>query len=238
MRVRDVMTRDVVTVGIDTPVPTAVSLLAKHDVTALPVIGDGRLIGMVGESDLLRHEIPHEGYEGYQGGFDRLARGARTDAMTVADVMTTPVVAVPETADTGHVAGLMLDYDVRSVPVVRDNQVTGIVSRRDLIRILVHDDDRIAEEVRRRLRDYSGDQAEWTVTVAEGNVAVDGQLDDPNDRRVVELLARTVPGVRSVQTGPTDPTIDPTIDAVPDPAADPATERSGGPGGPGRVGRR
>ncbi|HEX5494367.1 MAG TPA: CBS domain-containing protein [Mycobacteriales bacterium] len=204
MRVREVMTEEVITVDVDTPVSTAVSLLAKHDVTTLPVIGDGRLVGVVGESDLLRHEIPHQGSEGYDGGFERLADGAQVDSQTVADVMTTPVVAVPDDADTGHVAGLMLDYDVRSVPVVDGTRVTGIISRRDLIRMLVHDDDRVAEEVRRRLRDYSGDQGHWTVQVAEGIVTVDGDLAYPNERRVVELLTRTVPGARSVRIGPAD----------------------------------
>lgn len=199
MHVRDVMTRDVVTVDLETPVSVAVSLLARHSFTALPVMGEDRLVGMVSESDLLRHELPPDRHDGRFGG--TIHEEEMVEPETVADVMTTPVVAVPEKTDTGEVASLMLDYDVRSVPVVEAGQVTGIVSRRDLIRMLVRDDEGIAREVRRRLDDYSGERDRWAVTVTEGEVTVHGSFEGDSERRVVEILVRTVPGVRIVRTG-------------------------------------
>jgi CBS domain-containing protein len=221
MRVRDVMTRDVVTASLDTPVSNAINLLADHGVAALPVIADDHLVGIISEADVLRHEVPRE-----KGSADELLSdvgdmtyadlGAEAEASgeVVADVMTTPVVTVSESADTADVARLMLDYEVRSVPVVERDRVTGIVSRRDLIRTLVKDDRQMAEEIRRRLRDYSGEPDRWTVEVNGEAATIVGEFDDANERRVVELLAHTVLGVQTVRTVETNPQSSPDTERV------------------------
>lgn len=220
MRVRDVMTRDVVTVSLDTPVSNAINLLAGHGIAALPVIADDHLVGMISEADVLRHQVPRD------GNADELLSDVgdmtyadievqtKASAEVVADVMTTPVVTVPESADTADVAGLMLDYEVRSVPVVERDRVTGIVSRRDLIRTLVKDNRQMAEEIRRRLRDYSGDPDRWRVEVGGEAATITGEFDDANERRVVELLARTVQGVQTVRTVETNPRSSPDTERV------------------------
>jgi CBS domain-containing protein len=66
MKAVDVMTREVVTVRPETPVAEVVSLLIKHDVSALPVVGEDRhILGIVSEADLLRRvEIGTEGHSG------------------------------------------------------------------------------------------------------------------------------------------------------------------------------
>lgn len=201
MRVRDVMTRQVVTADLDMPVSSAASLLAQHNISAMPVIGDDHLVGMVSEADLIREQIPRPQRGGglFGGPGERQRDRSTTEPQTVADVMTTPVVSVSESADTSDVAGMMLDYEVRSVPVVRDGRVTGIVSRRDLIQMLSSDDELITEEIQKRLRDYAGEPDRWTVAVVRGQSTIYGYFDDENERRVVELLARTVPGVRTVR---------------------------------------
>lgn len=199
MRVREVMTKLVVAVDLDTPVQTAAGLLARHNITAMPVIGDGRLVGMVSESDLLRTELQREAHG---GGVGQRPHWEEPDVgMAVADVMTTPVISVSEATDTADVASMMIDYDVRSVPVVDDGQVVGIVSRRDLIRTLVRDDALMSEEIARRLTDYSGEPDRWRVEVVGGEATIHGGYGDANDRRVVRLLAGTVPGVRNVRFG-------------------------------------
>ena len=201
MRVRDVMTRQVVTADLDMPVSSAASLLAQHNISAMPVIGDDHLVGMVSEADLLRREIPRARS---RGGSLRQPRSERQrerlgEPETVADVMTTPVVSVSESTDTADVASLMLDYEVRSVPVVDGGRVTGIVSRGDLIKMLSSHDEVITEEIQNRLRDYAGKEDRWTVAVTKGVATIYGYFDDENERRVVELLARTVPAVHSVR---------------------------------------
>ena len=201
MRVRDVMTRQVVTADLDMTVSSAAGLLAQHNISAMPVIGDDHLVGMVSEGDLLRHEIPRARRRGgsLRQPWSERQRERLGEPETVADVMTTPVVSVSESTDTADVASLMLDYEVRSVPVVDGGRVTGIVSRRDLIQMLSSDDDVIAEEIQNRLRDYAGEGDRWTVAVTKGVATIYGYFDDENERRVVELLARTVPGVHAVR---------------------------------------
>lgn len=203
MKVRDVMTRPVVSVGLATSVSDAAALLAKRQITAMPVIEDGRLVGMVSEADLLRRGSPRDP-RAYVSPEDAAHR-QRAEPVTVDQVMTTPVVAVSPGSDTSDVAGLMLDYDVRSLPVVEGDHVVGMVSRRDLIRLLAHDDELIAADVRHRLQEYAGRPDRWEVSVSEGRVTISGAFDDEQERRVVNALVRTVPGVTEVHTGPVVP---------------------------------
>jgi CBS domain-containing protein len=92
----------------------------------------------------------------------------------------------------------MLDRDVRSVPVLDDGHVIGIISRRDLLRSVLRTDDVLAHEVQERLDAYTDEPRRWIATVTDGVVRIDGLIDDDAERRVVELLARTVPGVAAV----------------------------------------
>jgi CBS domain-containing protein len=110
--------------------------------------------------------------------------------------MTTPVIALGPSADAADLAQTMLGSDVRSVPIVEGAAVLGIVSRRDLLRTLVRDDDAIRAEIVDRIADYRDPAGAWDVQVADGAVVIVGDLDD--DGRAAVALARTVPGVGSV----------------------------------------
>jgi osmotically-inducible protein OsmY len=74
----------------------------------------------------------------------------------------------------------------------------GIVSRRDLLRTLIRDDDVIAAEVSQRVTAYTGGRADWQVTVTDGQVDLHGEVDDDAEERVLLVLAGTVPGVSHV----------------------------------------
>src|SRR5436305_5174468 len=156
------MTRPVTTVHTDTPVEEAAALLATHNVTSLPVLDDEDLVvGIVSESDLIRDRMPrHDG--------DTTDR--ERPAHLVWQVMTEAVVCLTDTADTADAAELMLNYDVRAVPIVEGGRLEGIVSRRDLLRTLIRDDDVIAAEVRERLSVSSGQDDRWTAAVHDGVV--------------------------------------------------------------------
>jgi CBS domain-containing protein len=79
-------------------------------------------------------------------------------------------------------------------PACEGATVIGIVSRRDLLRTLVRDDDAIRAEVVGLIADYRGPTCSWDVQVVDGAVVIVGDLDG----RVAVALARTVPGVGSV----------------------------------------
>ncbi|GAA2874910.1 hypothetical protein GCM10010472_35380 [Pseudonocardia halophobica] len=134
LRADDVMTSPVVTVPADTPIAPAAALLAAHGFTAAPVVdADGRLLGVVTEADLVRDRFRLEGRE----------------PRTVDEVMSrTPLAMRPEDELT-DVVSLMLDSHVRSVPIVDDGDLVGIVTRRDVLRVVARGE-RGADEVRRR----------------------------------------------------------------------------------------
>jgi CBS domain-containing protein len=191
MRAREIMTTKVLTVRTDTPVHEAAALLTDHGITSLPVLDeDGRVVGIVSEMDLIRNRMPHDPRSHL-----RPERPQPDPARQVGEVMTEPVVCLTENADTADLAALMLDNNIRAVPIVGADGLVGIVSRRDLLRTLLRDDAAIRSEVRQRLDDYAGEADRWRVDVDDGVVTITGHFDDDAQQDIVAVLARTVPGV-------------------------------------------
>jgi CBS domain-containing protein len=188
MRANDVMSRPVLTVRDDDSMEQAAALLSHNNVTAAPVVdADGEVIGIVSEGDLLRA---------------RTALDQRTTAPApaVTDVMTRDVVTLPPDSELSAVAETMLRHTVHSVPIVDGSgELLGIVCRHDLLRVLVRTDDVVQWDVQQRLDQYAGGHRTWSATVFDGVVEISGAYDDEVERRVVEVLAHSVPGVRSVR---------------------------------------
>jgi CBS domain-containing protein len=194
MQARQIMTSPVVTVRADTTVREAAMLLLEHRITAAPVLdGGGDLIAIVSEGDLVVDRFGHD-----PRNHVRPVQDEPPGPQTVGEVMTTPVIALGPSADAADLAETMLDADVRSIPIVEGATVIGIVSRRDLLRTLVRDDDDIRADIVDRISDYRDPDGNcnWDVQVTDGAVLVVGDLDD--DGRAAVALARTVPGVSSV----------------------------------------
>jgi CBS domain-containing protein len=87
---------------------------------------------------------------------------------------------------------------VRSAPVLDGGRLAGVVTRRDLLRVISRHDRLVESEVRHRLGRYA-DPARWRVSVVEGQVEVLDDLDDDEDRHVIRVLAEAVPGVVRVR---------------------------------------
>ncbi|GIF45372.1 CBS domain-containing protein [Actinoplanes xinjiangensis] len=199
MRVRDIMTSSVYVVRHDAPVEDAAELMTTYAVTALPVVdGDERLVGMVSDSDLLWHRVPAElttdpGHHPDTGVDQERRLGVVVEAMSEYPVTITPG------ADVADAAQLMLDHDVRSLPVLQDHRIVGILSRRDILKAMVRDDSVLTADVQQRLDDYAGSHNRWTATVEAGVATVEGQFPNEQQRTVVTVLTRTVPGVAAVR---------------------------------------
>ncbi|MGC9665171.1 CBS domain-containing protein [Planosporangium sp. 12N6] len=194
MRVRDLMSTPVYTVRADTPVEDAAALLTARTIAAAPVLGAANeVVGMVSEADLLRDRVPDDpAVHPWRsaGGEAATARPA-----SVADVMTGSVVTAGPGDDVADVARLMLDRGIRSIPVVDDGELVGIISRRDIMRAMVRTDDTIRQEAQYRLDEYAGGSRRWTVAVVDGTALIEGAFDDEVERQVIAVLVRTVPGV-------------------------------------------
>jgi CBS domain-containing protein len=110
-----------------------------------------------------------------------------------------PVTTTPD-ADVAEVAELMLEHDVRSMPVLDGTTIVGIISRRDILRAMVRGDSTLVKEAQHRLDVYADGERRWTVSVNGGVATVVGDYDDDGERAIVEVLVRTVPGVAVVRS--------------------------------------
>ncbi len=203
-KVRNVMTAEVISVTEQAPFVELVRLLAVHKISALPVVdGNGRAVGIVSEADLLRKEEYQDEPDGPYRFEGRRRRSARAKAAghTAAELMSAPVITVSPEATVPLAAKLLARHRVKRLPVVDDKgRLVGIVSRADLLRLFLRDDEAIRREVLEEvlLRGLWIDPNTVTVTVDEGIVTLAGQLERKSLVPMAVHLARTVPGVVDV----------------------------------------
>jgi CBS domain-containing protein len=193
MLVREVMTAQPVTVRTDTPVKEALALLDRHSITMLPVLSPaGIIVGVVTEADLIRdvvkpdvrtHMIPP------QRGQTLLPPHA------VVEVMNHQTVTVTADTDLAEAANLMTGTAVKSLPVIDEHhRVVGVVSRRDIVRVLARSDEVVEQEVEALFHSLGVD---WLADVRDGVVTVTGPVT-AKERSLAETATSTVPGVVAV----------------------------------------
>ena len=195
-KVADIMTTDVITAREDTSFKELARLMREHRLSGLPVVDERfHLVGIVTEADLLLAEEGEpklrSNYVGWYVHPKRLAAlRARAAEVRATDIMTRHVVAV-RSDDTIHdAAKVLLDAGVRRLPVVDDDRLVGIVSRRDLLRPYQRAD----EEIRADLRDELSktmwiDPAAVDVRVEDGVARLEGRVEG---KALAELLVERV----------------------------------------------
>jgi CBS domain-containing protein len=198
-RVRDVMSRPVVSVLRETPFKELVRLMSEHAVSALPVLDNRRrVLGVVSEADLLPKEAQHDRRLGLRRALLRPDEAGKVTALVAEDLMSAPPVTIGADETLAAAARLLGRRGIKRVPVVdAGGRLLGIVSRGDLLKVFLRDDAALAEDVRAALaRELSeAEAARLTVTVTEGIAAVGGTLADSAR---IPLIARTVRGVDGV----------------------------------------
>ncbi|CAM5313268.1 Sensor histidine kinase RcsC [Streptomyces antimycoticus] len=154
--VSDVMTRTVVAVGRDAPFKEMVQTLRQWRVSAMPVLeGEGRVIGVVSEADLLPKEELRDSDPGRFEQLRRLPDLAKARAVTAEELMSSPAVSVHTDATLAEAARIMAVRGVKRLPVVdAEGMLLGIVSRADLLKVFLRPDEDIEEEVRRTVVAY------------------------------------------------------------------------------------
>src|SRR5690349_10399400 len=130
MRAMDVMTRDVITVGPNTKVSEIAALLLRRHISGVPVVdGNGKLVGMVSEGDLVRRvETGTERrrswwLEELTENTERASIYAKTHGRKASDVMTTDVVTAPEQMQLREVASVMERHRIKRVPILRGDKI-------------------------------------------------------------------------------------------------------------------
>jgi CBS domain-containing protein len=214
---KNVMTSPVIAVGPDSTVDEVADILLSRGISAVPVIDRGALLGIVSEGDLIhRAEIgtAPQGRSWWLRFFSNNAVQAegyvKSHSEHVTDVMTKQVATVVESTPVVEIATLLEHNRINRVPVLRDGQVVGIVSRANLVRALLvarkrsrvpawHDDDSIRREILDALRSES-----WpltgspNVTVANGVVTFWGTYLSEQERKASLILAENTAGVRAI----------------------------------------
>ncbi|MFF2427146.1 CBS domain-containing protein [Streptomyces mirabilis] len=207
--VSDVMTHTVAAIGRKANFKEIVQLMEEWKVSALPVLeGEGRVIGVVSEADLLPKEEFRDSDPDRHTQLRRLSDLAKAGAVTAEDLMTAPAVTVQANATLAQAARTMAHAKVKRLPVVDDmGLLEGVVSRGDLLKVFLRGDEDIAEEVRREVVSYlfRAPSAPVRVKVHDGVVTLTGRVRDTSLVPVAARLVRSVEGVVDVEfevTGP------------------------------------
>jgi len=142
------MTREVVFASPDTQVSEVAKMLVEHNISGVPVVENGSIVGIVTEEDLIMRDaiidMPH-----FFGVFESVfyltedrkelnEEMHKVLATEAKDLMTGKVVTISQDASVQDVATLMVKKEVNPVPVTGSNgELVGIVSRSDLVRLMV-----------------------------------------------------------------------------------------------------
>lgn len=217
MKAYEAMTKDVVTVGANTPVREIAALLVRHRISAVPVVSEGgRVIGIVSQTDLgHRSETDTEKrrkwwLEVFADSDSKARDYIKSHGNVANDVMTRLVVSVSKDAQLSEVAEILDTHRIRQVPVMEDGSLVGMISRADLVRKLAE-----ATITPSASRPENGvlQKAIWHRIKAEGwvhsalvNIVVNngvvelwGAVASDDQRRALHLLVEGVNGVRRVE---------------------------------------
>src|SRR5262249_20344432 len=200
MIVKEVMTSPVISVPSDSSITQAIQIMLQRRISGLPVIDkDGHLVGVVTEGDFLRRaengtKRRRTPWMEFLIGPGRLAdEYTRTHGRKVRDVMTADPVTVSEQTPLEEVVQMMEKHRIKRLPVVRGDNLVGIVSRANLLHVLAavasdikpatNSDQNIREALLAELaRQTWAPAALINVLVKDGIVELWGTITDERER--------------------------------------------------------
>ncbi|MET9886669.1 CBS domain-containing protein [Streptomyces sp. NPDC006430] len=192
--VSDVMSHTAIAIGREASYKEIVELMHQWKVSALPVLeGEGRVVGVVSEADLLpkeefRREDPQlpEQYD----------EASKAGAVLAEELMSSPAVTVHPDATIAEAARIMARKGVKRLPVVNEvGMLEGVVSRSDLLKVFLRPDEELEEEISRIVLAEATPPLQVEFSVLDGVVTLRGPL---RDRSLVPLLVRAMRAVEGV----------------------------------------
>jgi CBS-domain-containing membrane protein len=147
LKVKDIMTREVITVSPETEIVQATKLLLENRINGVPVMDEtGKLVGILCQSDLIAQQkkLPIPSFFTLLNGLIPLISKKQLEkqvqkiaAITVAQAMTPNPVTVQPDINIEEVAALMVDRNFHTIPVVDEGKLVGIVGKEDMLRALL-----------------------------------------------------------------------------------------------------
>jgi CBS domain-containing protein len=217
MRVRDAMTKTVVSVLPQATVGEALDAMVRSRLSGLPVIDEkGLLVGVISEGDFLRRwEIgTQKASAGWFEAFFLPGKAAetytRTHGRRIDEIMSVDVDTIDADADLGEAAALMERRRIKTLPVIVAGKVAGIITRSDFVRTLsmfvrqsceeqLASDVEIKQGIEAELRAQKwAPIASIEITVKDGIVTLCGVLSDKRERNAIRVVAENVDGVMKV----------------------------------------
>lgn len=217
MRVKDVMTRNVVSVSPQASVAEALDTMTRSHLSGLPVIDEaGSLVGVVSEADFMRRselgtEKPGSHWLGSIFLPGRAAEiYARAHARRVEEIMSRDVATIDATDSLDEAVTVMERRRVKRLPVLSEGKVVGMLTRADFVHALAlflrepYDQALISDgEIKQRVLAEMQAQlwaptASVDIVVKDGIVTLNGVLTDERERNAIHALVENVEGVRMV----------------------------------------
>ncbi|EJZ19048.1 hypothetical protein RCCGEPOP_22317 [Rhizobium sp. Pop5] len=203
------MTTKVVSISPAVSVRHAVAIMLQNHVSGLPVVDDQeRVCGLVTEGDLLlRREVrlaPRSARAPELISEIDLERYICSNGWCVADVMSRDVIVARPDSEVSDIAESLQVHRIKRLPIVEEERLVGIVSRRDILRviaeapaaILAGGDEAISLAVCTRLRSDLGLTSQRVqVSVRNGQVTVDGQVESELKRKAIRVLVEGLGGI-------------------------------------------
>lgn len=215
MRAHQIMTRQVITATVDTPIAEAARTLLAHHISGMPVVdAKGNLMGVVSQGDFMRRaEI---GTQRKRSRWLKMLLGPGREASDfvhergrkVGEVMNDQPITVSEDATLEEVTSIMEKNDIKRVPVMRGDKLVGIVTRTNLVQAVLDlarevpdptaDDDRIRDRIHAAIEKADWKPFGFSAVVRDGIVHLSGIITDERSRQATIVATENVSGVRKV----------------------------------------
>lgn len=216
MNASDIMTPRVISAGPDTPIAELVSLMLANRISAVPIVQDGAMLGIVSEGDLIRRA--ETATEPKRSRWLELATSVTTLAHDYAkshgrrarEVMTADVISVAPDAPIADIAALLEKHHIKRVPVVDQGKLVGIVSRSNLLqalasRLTAPATDRADDRTIRAALFAELEKQKWAAMPNDANVVIEngvvhlwGMIQSEDERKAMIVAAENIPGVKQV----------------------------------------
>ncbi|QTF93799.1 CBS domain-containing protein [Halomonas sp. BM-2019] len=214
MQAADVMTQNVITVSPGSEVREIATLLLEHGISAVPVVDDGgQVLGIVSEGDLMRR-IENDTAR-RKSWWLKLFAGqdaadyVKSHGRRAHEIMTPNPITIAEDMPLHEISRLLEKHHIKRVPVVKNDQLVGIVSRSNLLRgfsvsaleaSVTADDREIREAILKEVDENTGVMVDRVnVMVSDGKVQLWGLVENQQEKMAVQVAAENTPGVKSVE---------------------------------------